>query len=112
MENLNKFIEGIQKRVNKYYEVNYDNLLPSRIHYTEGVKYIRVIETRQHLRGLITEDGQSSVLCFVDKTNGNVLFPKGWSSPETKNPRGNINSETFGLEGISESGTHAIYLRG
>lgn len=56
-----------------------------------GKKYIR-----------ITRDGGTSVYCFVDKSNGDLLFPAGWNAPTKHKPvRGNIFRGTEGVEKYS-----------
>lgn len=59
----------------------------------------------------------NSVFGFIDKTNGDVLFPRSWRSPDRKNPRGNLFSEQGGMEAISQNlngatiHPHIKYLR-
>jgi hypothetical protein len=61
----------------------------------EGNRYFKVI------RG-------SSVHCFVDKTNGDVLKPASWKVP-AKHARGNILDANNGLRYMGEYGP--AYLR-
>lgn len=65
----------------------------------EGRKYVKITRTR---------DGEhSSVFCFIDKTNGNVLKAASWKSP-AKHARGNIYSDRNGMEGVSAYGAHYL----
>lgn len=64
----------------------------------KGIKYTRIVHTR--------DNGGSSVLCFIDKSNGDVLKPATWKAP-AKHARGNIFE--VGKEGIGKWG--ANYLR-
>lgn len=51
----------------------------------------------------------SSVFCFIDLANGDVLKAASWAQPEKKNPRSNVWSDDFGVTGVNEYG--AVYLR-
>lgn len=50
----------------------------------------------------------TSVWCFVDKTNGDVLKPASWKAP-AKHARGNIFDEHNGLKYLTPYGP--AYLR-
>jgi hypothetical protein len=58
-----------------------------------GQKYVRIVRAMVH--------GTSrSVYCFVDRANGDILFPKSWASPSKKTPRGNVyQRETYTCAG-------------
>lgn len=69
---------------------------------------IGAIEGRRYVKITRTRDGKpTSVFCFVDKTNGNVLKAAGWSAP-AKHARGNIYSDRNGMEGIGAFGAHYL----
>lgn len=92
----------------EYMEKRFPNNRKSTLSYKVNSKYIRVVQR---------DDNHGSVFCFIDSTNGNVLFPKGWKAPDLKNPRGNLFSEQGGLEAVTQSHMgsiihpHIKYLR-
>lgn len=76
---LEKFIAGVEKlhddaKVGDYYRP---------ITTVPGPKYVKVVHG-------------SSVYCFIDRSNGDVLKAASWSRP-AKHPRGNIFDESNGL---------------
>ena len=36
--------------------------------------------------------GSCSAVCFVDREDGNIYYPKGWKGPQKNFPRGNVFS--------------------
>ena len=59
-----------------------------KLHANKGRRYMKVI--------VKSESGGTSVHCFVDRTNGNVLKAASWSTP-AKGARGNIFDDNNGL---------------
>jgi hypothetical protein len=91
MENFDTALQGWVERVNKIHHE------PVQID-PRGKKYIRITHG----------ETQTSVVCFIDKATGDVLFPAGWHAPTKHSPvRGNIWE--VGKEGIEKWG--AKYLR-
>ena len=79
----------INKAMLKHYQATFARLKAPTVGIDgNGKKYIRV-STFQ----FFPERGKSyseSVYFFVDLTNGNLLKPASYKTPELKNPRGNI----------------------
>ena len=99
---LATFVEGCQKINDAHFAANYESLRPDAITFTRGKRYIKVIMTND------AGDGQRSVHCFVDTTNGDVLKAAGWSAP-AKHARGNLFDEHNGLGRMGPYGP--AYLR-
>jgi hypothetical protein len=72
-----------------------------------GGKYARIIRKHPSL------NYSTSVVCFIDMTNGNIHKADGWKKPctsgKTKGVRGNIFAEDGGDSVMSSYGTN--YLR-
>lgn len=81
---LQEFVDYVQNMINKYFSDNYTCLVPCKISIMRGKRYVRIVRTSDG------GNGQRSVFCFIDATNGNILKSASWKAPETKNPRGNI----------------------
>lgn len=92
---LAKFVAGAQEKVNIGME-NFKNLPVPFLQVEEGSRYVKII------RG-------TSVYCFIDKTNGDVLKAASWKAP-AKHARGNIFNEDNGVTGVGHHGGN--YLRG
>jgi len=92
------FFAGVQKLVEDYRAKNFPTLNKVTFSYDIGSRYIRVVR----------EDGQKSVFCFVDRSNGDVLKAATWKAP-AKHARGNINDAQNGLGSIGPYGP--AYLR-
>ena len=98
---LRVFVEGCQNIHTDYMARIFSNLTPDQISSKIGKRYAKIIRA--------SEDGHStSVHCFVDMTNGDVLKAAGWSAP-AKHARGNIFDEHDGLGRMGEYGP--AYLR-
>lgn len=100
---LESFLQKVEEMYLNYMNKRFPNNTKEPLNHKIGSKYIKV--TRGH-----------SVWCFIDRTNGNVLFPHSWKAPELKNPRGNLFSEQGGLEAVTtghgyEIHPHIKYLR-
>ena len=96
------FMEGVANISNTYYGEQYPNLEPSTFAFKPGRKYAKVMVTTQ-------PGGATSVHCFVDRTNGDVLKPAGWNAP-AKHARGNIFDDNNGLGSMGPYGP--AYLKG
>lgn len=65
---------------------------PARIELMMGSKYIRLVKAETFGAG-------RSAYAFIDRTNGDILYPKSWAGP-AKHARGNIlKPETWGCFG-------------
>lgn len=94
-----KYITKLQERVNEHFKTSLPNLVPDKIEFTNGAKYVRVI----------TNTGaQRLVHSFIDKDTGDVLKAATWKAP-AKKARGNVFSDLNGMEGCSVHG--ANYLK-
>lgn len=92
-EALDKFMEGAQAKVSANM-AQYPNLSVPELTATKGRRYIRVVK-------------ESSVYCFVDKTNGDVLKAAGWKAP-AKHARGNIFNEDNGVDAVGPYGANYL----
>lgn len=64
-------------------------------------KYIRIVQ----IDAYGPQDESKSVVGFVDRRTGDVLYPKSWAGPVTKTPRGNI-FDRYGCDAaLSDMGT-------
>lgn len=91
---LEHFIAKVDEMYLNYRNTRFPNdKFEEKLSYKVNSKYIRVTHTMSN--------GQTMVFCFIDSTNGNVLFPSGWKKPDLKNPRGNLFSEQGGLEAVT-----------
>jgi len=83
----------LQNLVDDYFAQNYKNLSPPRIEFKKGGKYWKVIATT------VTRCNRPtgrSVYAFIRRSDGAILRPATWSSPElrTKHPvRGYITDD-------------------
>jgi len=93
---LDNFLAKVEEMYLNYMNRRFPNNKKETLTYTIGSRYIKVV------RGY-------SVWCFIDKKNGNVLFPHSWKAPELKNPRGNLFSEQGGLEAVTTGGDYNIH---
>lgn len=96
---LGTFVEGCQKKITDYWVENEYKLEVPVVAVGGGRKYIKIV------RGSF---GSSSVHCFVNKENGDVLKSASWNAP-AKIARGNIFNEDNGLNCMGQFG--AAYLR-
>ena len=90
-----EFFAGVEAIVNDHMNANFANLPKPVMKYTQGKKYYKVIR-------------DTSVFCFVNKENGDVLKAASWAAP-AKHARGNLFDATNGLGTITPNG--AAYLR-
>jgi hypothetical protein len=93
------FCAKVQAMIDAHYAKHYTNLTSSKIVYTLGNKYVRIV----------SDDGGSgrSVYCFVQASNGDILKSESWKKP-AKHPRGNIFNDNA-LQGCTVYG--AEYMR-
>ena len=102
---IESFLEGAQGIVDKHWERSgYTHARAPKLWVAGGKKYLKVARTDDAGEGCST-----SVHCFVDTTNGDVLKAASWKAP-AKIARGNIFNEDNGLGCMGEYG--AAYLRG
>lgn len=95
---LLSFVEGCQDKIDKYYSDNEYKMDVPQISIGGGRKYIKIVRA----------DNQTSVHCFINAENGDVLKAASWKAP-AKHARGNIFKEDNGLNCMSQFG--AAYLR-
>jgi hypothetical protein len=97
---INAFVAKLQKALNAHWKKNNYVGVP-QLSIDKGSKYWRIVKN---------DEGSRSVYCFIDISNGNILKPKGWKAPETKNPRGNIFGSDGGMGAMNPYG--ANYIKG
>ena len=90
------FVENVQNMVNTYFADNYPDVSKPVISGMKGRRYVRIVRD---------EIGSRSVFCFVDQTNGNVLFPAGWKGP-AKGARSNVMADDVGMSGVNVYGAN------
>jgi hypothetical protein len=98
---LRVFVEGCQNIHTDHMAKQFPGLTPDEISSKLGKRYAKIIRRQVGSLG-------SSVHCFVDMTNGDVLKAAGWKAP-AKHARGNIFDEHHGLKNMNEYGP--AYLR-
>lgn len=95
VKQLTKFKEAYIALVEGYYKsMNYNHDV--KVELSEGKRYSR-----------LTRDG--SAVAFIDKSTGDIYMAASYSAP-AKHVRGNINSESNGMEAFGASG-HVRYLK-
>ena len=87
---LRLFVLGAQDKIDKHYAKDFPSLTPAKLTVAVGKRYVKMIL-------------KSSVYCFVDKTNGDVLKAASWNAP-AKHARGNIFNDDNGLGGVTVYG--------
>ena len=93
-EALFSFIRGCQYIHSNHMRRHYPNVAADVISERPGKKYVRIVRARVDGTG-------SSVHCFVDMTNGDVLMAASWRAP-AKHARGNIFDEHNGLGAMND----------
>lgn len=81
----------LQNLLDQHFANHYENLTPPRIEFKKGGKYWKVITSDFNQR--LTS---RSVFAFIRRSDGAILRPATWSSPElrTQNPvRGHITDD-------------------
>lgn len=94
------FLAGVKRISDTYMAMTFPTLAKPNFRFDDGLRYIRVVR----FEGGIT----SSVHCFIDKTNGDVLKAESWKRP-ARHARGNIFNPDNGLVCMGPYG--ASYLR-
>ena len=85
---FNDFLEGCQKIVDEgMRNYSWERKLTTR----KGSKYIKII-SEDYSRPGGDRSNTRSVWGFIDRSNGDILKPAGWSKP-AKHNRGNIFDE-------------------
>lgn len=100
-EKLESFFNGVVKICEDHMAQEFPNNPKEGKRINKGKRYAKIIN-------LNSEGKDSSVFCFVDMTNGNVLKAAGWSAP-AKHARDNIFNEDNGLKCVNPYGV--AYLR-
>jgi hypothetical protein len=96
---LGLFVEMAQGKIDAYYAASFPNNEVPALTLQRNKKYIRVVKER-------TND--SSVYCFIDTTNGDIL--KGsWKAPVKNGVRGSIYAGDHGADRVTHHG--CAYLR-
>ena len=104
MSRLEKYMDMVQWKNNRYFEVNEFKFSdPPKVTADIGRRYARVVKVDQL-------NGSRTVHTFVDLDNGNILKSGGWSAPAPNGVRGNIFDTDVGDCVVNEMG--ANYLRG
>ena len=108
---INLFVSLLQDLYNAEYTAKYEMLVPPRIEIDAGgVKYLRIKVTQQYERDGIISDGQCSVYCFIDLSNGDILKAAGWKAP-AKGARGNIFNDNCDVGTRATVFGGGLYLR-
>ena len=66
-----------------------------------GRRYVRIVTTSDG------GNGQRSVYCFVDITNGDILKSASWKAP-AKHARGSIFTPDNGSKAVTPHGAHYL----
>lgn len=106
------FVDALQAHYDAYYRANYPMLLSPVISIDAGgVKYARIVATQRYHTGTgFGLDGQRSVYCFIDLSNGDILKAAGWKAP-AKGARGNIFNENCDVGTKANVFGEGLYLR-
>jgi len=102
------FTAALAQRLNEYRTRNGFTYFKEYIVETQtGRKFAKVFSVEV---GHDNSHNHRRIVAFVDINTGDIFKPAGFNAP-AKHARGNVNSPTFGMEAINESG-HVYYLRG
>ena len=105
-ERLDKFVNGCQGLIDENHK-QFTHFIPTRLRVSTGRRYIKIIVTEARGQEIDEQFVDSSVYCFIDKKNGDVLKSASWKAP-AKHARGNIFDNFNGLKRMSAYG--AAYL--
>jgi hypothetical protein len=110
-DRIDLFVETLQDFYTEDFNRKYPMLEPSRIEIDGGVKYqrISVITRHKNTAGVVT-DGQRSVYCFIDLSNGDILKAAGWKAP-AKGARGNIFNDNCDVGTRADMHGSGLYIR-
>ena len=105
--NISFFLNALQNKLNErkqaigltYFD-HYD------VFATEGKKFFKVYRQEIHAN---SHKGPQHIVAFIDKVTGDIFKPASFNAP-AKHSRGNVNSESHGMEAINEQG-FVNYLR-
>lgn len=92
------FLEALQEKLTKIYNLKDMPHLAPILSVNSGKKYDKIVSQ---------QNGNKSVYCFIEKSNGDILKAATWNAP-AKTPRGNIWNANM-LDGCTQYG--AEYLR-
>lgn len=107
---MSKAIEGFEQRAEQflvalktmsdsYMDWRFPNANKTEFKFEHGSKYVRVV---------MNSGSSTSVHCFLNKVNGDILKAASWSAP-AKHTRGNIFADDFGMSAVGPHG--ANYFR-
>ena len=100
---LDLYVGMIQKKVNRYFEINEFTFAdPPQVMIDYGKKYAKVVNVDQL-------NGSRSVHTFVNMFTGDILKSGSWKTPQKNGVRGNIFADDLGADRVNEHG--ANYLR-
>ena len=71
---------------------------PLTIEVMWGPKYAR----------LVRNEGQRSVIGFVELATGAIYYPKGWAGPQKNHARGNVFADDYGLSAFGRYGVKTL----
>lgn len=81
---LNVFCTLIEAAYAQAYAMHYPNLTPPVVSFDpRGRKYVRIVRT----------DSGRSVICFVERSNGDIWKAASWKAPALNFTRGNIHGD-------------------
>ncbi len=86
---INLFIENVQKRIDEHYKKDLPNSTPPKITSEFGAKYCRIVQEYKDRSG-------KGVFCFIVLEDGgkfrkgDILKAESWKAPAKNSARGNI----------------------
>lgn len=104
---ITDFANALTQRLNDYKNrMAYTYFKEFKVEIQNGQKFAKVfrVEIGENDTAL-----NRSIVAFVSLENGDIFKPASFKAP-AKHARGNINSPSFGMEAINDSG-HVFYLR-
>lgn len=67
------------------------------------------VQYGQRYARIIRRDGSSgSAAGFVDMTSGAIYYPKGWKGPVTKQVRGSVLADDYGMSAFGRYGVNTL----
>jgi hypothetical protein len=101
LEKLDFFVKGCQEIIQENWDRNKFTTPTDKLMVEIGNRYAKIINNHE-------SRGQTSVYCFVDLLNGDILKAATWRAP-AKHARGNLFDKSNGLSRMTPYGTS--YLR-
>jgi hypothetical protein len=93
-EALSNFVAKAQVKTNEHFAASYPNLNPDRLVVQPSAPNARYARVHRFT------DNQEFIWAFVERTTGDIFKPASFNAP-AKYARGNIFSDTNGLEALS-----------